>query len=627
LSSIKKSYLSTHGSSQTSQINRASRAFDQSISMKSRPKSIYYLYVLCYGAIIISLICQVVIKIVLDNTTSDLWHKRVLLNNAQYRTYFMTRIQITARGGTQQFSGAVTPEQLGLAATQLKGNVVNMNAIMVNLTRANEAIYDGGKYLNQAISNAMYTRNIQVTDFALQPLDQNFTSFETVNLVQNAMQRLNNLTNVSSTEGYNIFHYLVINTLNDFLANNAEITALFLDSVERQKRVLEDITLLFVIVSPIWLFITVQVLGMIIWKQYKIEKGLLLEFIGLHEPSVNDMYEIIKEFKEKLITEENLEEGFSADYLCKLKDMPTGGPEQVNSHAKHGRTVEYTKIKDRYYDYILKVTLFCLIVSAVIVGSYFYISTTTKRIYRMQDQLQFANQLSSNATLAYVSCVEVFVSNNTNQVAHRDPLDMLKTGIDHLQTIQDNIVEKFKRFDGGYSDDVEIVLFRNSSCTKLSGQPKDLCNSLLNASLPANLVDNIIHFREGLIGKLNDYEKVEKSSQAVLNAAAIPNIKTVLAQWSVAAASGNVLNEIITEQLKVFIDQSSHNCSIILVAFCLSFLVVGIQIWFQILSKVSQVNNQLKKVLSVFPPNLILSNKTLEKFMNETSHNIFKFKV
>jgi len=229
--------------------------------------------------------------------------------------------------------------------------------------------------------------------------------------------------------------------------------------------------------------------------------------------------------------------------------------------------------------------------------------------------------------LAYVSCVEVFVSNNTNQVAHRDPLDMLKTGIDHLQTIQDNIVEKFKRFDGGYSDDVEIVLFRNSSCTKLSGQPKDLCNSLLNASLPANLVDNIIHFREGLIGKLNDYEKVEKSSQAVLNAAAIPNIKTVLAQWSVAAASGNLLNEIITEQLKVFIDQSSHNCSIILVAFCLSFLVVGIQIWFQILSKVSQVNNQLKKVLSVFPPNLILSNKTLEKFMNETSHNIFKFKV
>jgi len=622
-----KAYLSTGASSATSQVNEVRRVFGQAVSIKSTPKFVHYLYCLCYGAILISLFSQIAIKIVLDETTSDLWHKRALLNNAQYRTYFMARIQVTARGGTQQYEGSVTPAQLGIRATQLKGNVVNMNNIMRNLTRANEAIYDGGKYLNQEISNAMYERNIRMTDFQGVPLvHENFTSFEVVGLVQNAMADLNALQNVSSQQGYNIFRYLVINTLNDFLWNNAHIVDVFLGSVDHQKKVLEDITLLFIIIAPIWLFITIKVLAMIVWKQYKIEKRLLLEFITLHEMSVNDLYESIKSFREKLMTEEALDEGFSADFVGKLKEGEQG--DLTNSQAKNEyRVVEYTKIKNRYYDYILKIVLFCMIMVAIILGSYFYVSTATKKIYRMQDQLQFANQLSSNTSLAYIAYIEAFVSNNTNPIMHKDPLTIMIDGISHLKYIEDEMLDKFKEMDGTYNEDVAFILFNNASCTKLMGEPQERCATLHGMNHSSALAEIIPSFRKGIMQKLEDYYMADKSNQTELVNVAIIDIQPILAEWSGSAALGNVLNEIITDHLAAYIDETSHDCSIILVGYCLSLFVVGLQIWFQILSKVSQVNNNLKKVLSVFPPNLILSNVELERFLNQTSNNLFKLKI
>ncbi len=623
-----KAYLSTGASSETSQVNEVRRIFGQAVSIKSTPKFVHYLYCLCYGAILISLFSQIAIKIVLDETTSDLWHKRALLNNAQYRTYFMARIQVSARGGTQQYEGSVTPAQLGIRATQLKGNVVNMNNIMRNLTRANEMIYDGGKYLNQDISNAMYERNIQMTDFLGQPLlDENFTSFEVVNLVQNAMAALNTLQNVSSQQGYNLFRYLVINTLNDFLWNNAQIVDVFLGSVDHQKKVLESITLLFIIIAPIWLFITIKVLGMIVWKQYKIEKKLLLEFITLHEISVSDLYENIKSFREKLMTEEALDEGFSADFVGKLKGDEQGGNLSHSQAKNEHRVVDYIKVKNRYYDYILKIVLFCMIMVAIILGSYFYVSTATKKIYRMQDQLQFANQLSSNTTLAYIAYIETFVSNNTNYISHKDPLTVMENGIVNLKKIEDEMLDKFKELDGTYNDDVAFILFNNASCSKLMGEPQERCGTLHGMNRSSALAEIIPSFRQGIIQKLEDYELADKSNQTELTAVCIIGIQPILAEWSGAAALGNVLNEIITDHLAAYIDETSHDCSIILVGYCLSLFVVGLQIWFQILSKVSQVNNSLKKVLSVFPPNLILSNVELERFLNQTSNNIFKLKI
>ncbi len=173
-----------------------------------------------------------------------------------------------------------------------------------------------------------------------------------------------------------------------------------------------------------------------------------------------------------------------ADLLTDKELLPEKGrpklsaalnPHNNNSVAAYHKnhiikSVNYSQMVKRYYKYTLLITLYVLTLFAIIFANFISASHSTKIIYKKQQQLQFANQLSVGCIVGYISMVELFVSNDTNSIQHLSPQDSLIQTLGQIDDYQKEANTIFMNSnDGDYDPQVSALLFNSNECSGLTG--------------------------------------------------------------------------------------------------------------------------------------------------------------
>lgn len=118
--------------------------------------------------------------------------------------------------------------------------------------------------------------------------------------------------------------------------------------------------------------------------------------------------------------------------------------------------------------------------------------------------------------------------------------------------------------------------------------------------------------------KVLTYLKTDKSSMNNLFAAALDNLNTFIETFDTIAAEAQLLAKIINTNLGQSISEAYFQRKLILIIFIISLFIIGTMIWIQILTRLKEVDNNLKNVLQVLPAELVLENFELKKFLFKT---------
>ncbi len=615
-----RSKITDETSSKASHLNEVFKAFQLAINTKSYQKSFNFLCLIFYGVIFITLVAEAVLKMVLDNTMDHLITKTSLLNYAQRRNVYALMIHNTARGSVLTIGGLLTTADLNLADSTLRGNLANMEMALDAIIQSNEGILNNLSSESDEIKAMLFKTDIAIQGNLVDSTDETtefITHFQHADMLANVIAYLDNLDLLGSPAGAQAFTFVTHNTVNGFLVKNQEITNVFQDSVDKQKESLQTLINLIVIILPILLAGVVFLVAVIIWKQYTVQKRHLLAFLKLNPGMVQKILENLRTLEKKLIDQEKLYEQKAPHLIYRLER----NTEFINYHKGHNlQFIRSGKMQRRYFLYIFRVLFYIALLIAIVIVNYVCISNAINGIYRQQRQLQYANYISSTVSVTYNAFTESFATKNTNYVKGQPPADLFKQGITAVGGIQANIYSEFKLENGGYDPDVKAILFEEVDCNHFVTAGYDNCVSLQNLGLPNKMVSLISLYKNQLENKYAQYLAVDKSSLGVLIATAVSKLGYILAPYRVSASEAQMINVITSEKLIDSVGDLYGLGMVILVIFSMTLAVVSTLIWFQILTKVREVNNDFKKVLAVLPPNIILSSFLLKSFLNKTSN-------
>ena len=132
-----------------------------------------------------------------------------------------------------------------------------------------------------------------------------------------------------------------------------------------------------------------------------------------------------------------------------------------------------------------------------------------------------------------------------------------------------------------------------------------------------------IHIKDSLRTRdIRHNNNNNKSSLAGLVVVALKKAQYLLPSQGIIGAEAQLLNQIIDTNLTKSILTANNQRGFILYIFSISLIVVCLLIWFQVLLRLNEGDNDFKKVLQVLPPNLILSSSMLKLFLKQTSQDI-----
>ena len=620
-------YLSSHGSSQKSGEKASNKAFKAAILAKSYPRSFNVLCVVFYGVILLTFISQIIMKYVSDDTMTDLTIKKDLLKYSEQRSYRAMMQVVNVVGGVLEIQGALA---VGGAISGLDVVAANLLTHSSALRDANNEMVKNTNALEESIQKKLFQPNVRMYGTYSSTDDEtyeNMTSFQAAAKLINAAETFAGLDDWVSLAGYNSLYYIDSNTMDDFESECLEITEIFIGSVAEQKQQYQDTTTICLILTPFLLIGIGFLLTVIILNQYRIEKKQMNALIKVRSSEMKEVFDRIKKFQKGLINEEISEYNWFHNITEDLKIVSSLQIEQrvpVYSKKQDDQTIKYKKFRKRYYQYILKVVLY--ISALVTINIWDWISTkhSTKVIYNLEDQLQFANHVSNRVTVAYTSFALLFTTNNTMLIERKKPLQAMIDGAAETKTLQNEVIYKFQDINGEYNPEVKSIIFDDDpSCSRITGDNYAKCVLLVNTGQPINMISALSVLQNILTNKYQDYENADKSTMTALLTVAYQNIATLLPNFIVIVYEAQYIANIIDEVLIGQIEDIKRNRSWVLGVFSVGLVFVSVLIWFHILKRIREVYNDFKKVLQIFPPGLVLSSYLLKKFLKRTSDRSF----
>jgi len=620
-------YISSHHSSQRSVERTSNKAFRAAIIKKSYPKSFVALCVAFYGIILITFISQIIMKVVSDSTMKDLQTKKDLLKNSEQRSYKAALIQINAIGAAQQLKGALSS---GGVLSGVPTVVTNLQQRLEGMQAANEKMVEYAYSLDEDIQKELFREDVTLVgtylDSSSSTYSKEVNNFQAAQEFTNAVKALKGLSDPVSTAGYNMFNYLNINIMDDFQYKSVQITDLFTNSVEKQKQSYQSVITLCLVLTPSLLAGIGVLLALIIFNQYRIEQKNLKAFIKIKPTGVKDIADRLASFKKNLINEETFESKWFAN-LGEDLDLPPETEKGSSYSKKHNnQIIRYNEFRQRYMKYIGRVAGYIFILIGITIWDLVSTKKAIKVIYNYQDQLQFANYISSRVTAGYASFPILFFTNNTMKVEHLTAYEALAQASKEVTAIQSEIPGMFLDVDGNYIPDVKTIIYDNDpTCSTMPSDALSYCQALVNTGQPVNMIAAVAVYQGYLSTKTSDYENADKSTSATILASAYKNIQTFLPNFYLIATEAQMIADVVDVNLTSKISETENNRTIIIVIFSIALVIVSTLIWFHILQVIREVYNDFKKVLQIFPPSLVLSSYLLKKFLKRTSNEPLLF--
>ena len=610
--------------SKYSRYKRQEKAFQRGIASKYYPRAFNFWASLFYSVVFITFVSQIILFEVSRVTMKNLVMKKNLLKFSQIRFYQMLRLNVNSVGAYVTIDSVVNVTG---NLREIPSVLDNMKSFLPGLLNANNMIIESLYKLDTDLIRQLYSSDVRIWG---SPYDMTLKQFAYINqfqLMDRILTAINSIfvnhKTLFSDLGLHLFEFVALNTINDFVYKSFEMKNYFLDLVNREKDYFQDVIILCLLTTPFLLVGVGLMLIFIIWNQYKIEKNYMLAFIKLNSRKVKNIMKSLKSFERGLKNEENFSHSQSLNWFVDLTTLPKE-EQGTNSHKRQQtQRIDYKQIRSRYKGFSIKVTAYIAILIGILVGNYLTANSSKETIYRRQSQLNFANELSSFVALSYTTFTILFVWNNTCSVNKMKPLDAGIEILSDIRTLQGKMPQVFQEKDGSYDPIVEALLISKNSCADLTNNSLFYCNVLKNEfGQQTFLLPSMAAFEKLAQKKIKDYQDCNKTTmESILNTSFIDQ-KLYLANFVTIGGQAQLISERVDHNLTESIDDAELQRTAFFITFSICMFCVSLLVWFQILSKLREIDNDFKKVLQVFPSTLILSSFFLKSFLKKSSQEI-----
>jgi len=551
----------------------------------------------------------------LDNITDNIQQKKEVMVNAQKKSLYMSVAQTSLRTMHDLYAGTLAVAELGMIAKPGSAYIPINLGYIEPLLEANSQILSSSSLVDEASRNVLFDRD--VTIYYPNDTSDNLTSFQaTDTMIQTLLQVINSYIETSSVDA-TLWNFTTINLLNDLPVKNDEIAQVTLDAGYAQIRNIQSFirkydVLVFVLLASLYFIV-----NFIIWSQYHRSKHNLIKLTNLSQRGVQSTLDNLQKFEKSLQEEENLSEPQFTTLLEAFRASPLTAMTKDRIREFALKTPNYQGINKRYQLYTLKATIPLVILSLIFVLDMSFAVKSTDYFNTKLYQMSTITHLNTICARALSASIELPIGNDTTLITNMKTSEAVQSFIKEIASYREEIMVSFLNEDILSIPSAKTILFGNA-CDIMPSTEMSYCTTFHRKGYNTSFVQLLGVFEETILERYLDYENSDKSAVS-LHQNRILNLDTILSLRRLMGTELLTILDILLDNLEKESANFDRNRKVTFSVNCISFIICVGVLWIFIMDPLKQKDNKFKRLLQIFPAELVLANFSLKLFLVETS--------
>ena len=608
--------------SRVSSRTRILKAFKAALEVKHSPKLLRIVCVLFYLFLVAIIFSLVFLKLTLDSSTETLNVKKDILSSAQLRTQNLASIEGILRPLSDLGTGRLVNSDFGLVASPITIYFTIARVYLTALITTNEQIFTNAYLLEEDVRSSLFEKDVRIYGTNLQMSEAeyiNVTSFQGTQIIIETIFKMLAVAEIDVTQSVPQFDFFLRNALNDLLVKNTEISSNFLQSAREEIDDIQFIIITYLILAFILLGIVNFTLLLNVWKQYVREKNNMIAFTRLNINEVKIVMNKINHFKNVLEKDSSFEESQGMPSIAEFAKVSDLG-NYKRTVKEHVKTPRYSGITRKYLLYVRSWAVFLGFLVGVIIWSALtaqgYLSSFKDKLH----QLDFMNRMNTKVNLATLIFMELTPYNGQTLIENvRTEIGALNV-INDIKNIRNELNEVIVNSDLINIGKIERTLFYNG-CAELDPSSASYCKVLSIKGIQSAFLQLITAFENFIVDRYNAF-LVSDRTTASLKEIEVTGYDTLISLKRILTMEIAIISSTVSKTLEDYIKNGNNQRNLVFVVCSICLLILLCLVWVYILKRLSEADNQFKKVLRMLPGDLVFSSFLLKSFLMKTSHGL-----
>ena len=620
---VKENESSVASKSKFDMQEKISKTFEQAVGTKYYSNIYKCLLALVYSVFLGMLVSLVVLSQTLNSDLDLLQGRKDLMINLEMENVLV----IDAQRYIQILSGYISGEQDENdynAEFKTPSLLSLLSSDISEMSEFNQNFLKDMETLDASNRERLFIKDVKIFYNSFGDSDETFTRFTIIEAIQKMLElesKAVGLAKVTLSDALTDFNLIMRNSLNDFLVKNQErIDAILNSSDSNKSKAFSQLDSNWIATLVGMTCLAVLYSGMIA-KQYQREKQNLVAFTKLNPKRVKNLESKLTAFMTTIENEEELKPIQSVDESSYTKD---GNLRIESLNSQNGKGEDRGLIL-KYALYIvhfmIALAVVMVFVSVSCIQARNAISDLNSKLYR----LMFVERSMSRINLAMAVPIELLAGNDTTLVENKYPSVELANMIAELNTIQNSFLGYFDSSGSSDSAFVNEILFEDA-CAPLEKNTNQYqsCQQLkkgLDSGYSSGFLQFIDYLREVLKNVQSEYQGSDKGTSSLAELQK-EYINDELAPFMVMRPINTMLVAELDWQFEKQIEKSQRQNNLLNALLYVFIVVICIGLYFSLLKKIGESDNEFKEVLRVFPSSLIFSNFILKSYLRKTSPGV-----
>ena len=602
--------IASSQASRTSHKKNVLDAFSAAVSAKSYSRSSVLMILLFYLGLVSVFAIQFGLVVALEKNFSTFQLKKDLLNVEQRRRYFLLLTNFQVRTSIDVISGTIQATEFGvispLVALMVLGNT--WTGPLASFVESNRELFNNCTGLEDYVRESVFEKNIRHYQYEDSNSIIKVDSFQSADLFSEEILGIGKLLMAyQGAEALARFTVTAQNSLNDLFINIEHNLEVFLDSVHRQRENIDAVVQGFLIAILIWLGCVAVFFAAFLRRLYLKEQRNLFAVTKLDVKALNVTLENMKAFRDKIVTKRSNERSKGA--IVKDKEQNVGS-----------KTPVFTGVRNKYLIYLPKFLPFLITTIGFIVGNSIAVNRSLDKLQSIQEIINQSMDTICIITTAFISAEEMLLLNDAASIKNHAPSVELAQQIGAIDSVKNGLLNFLTQDNQGLVNSEIINIFLSDGC-QYSADLAVLCQVLDLFGQKSGVI-NLLNYLQGiLIEKLQKFNQSDGSKED-LRKTFLLNIDILTTATSIVTSEITLVTDILSEDFGETMKNAKKNRDVIFVFFSLTLLTQGFYIWFKVLGKLREAENQFKNVLETLPAHVALANFLLKSFLIRTSQGV-----
>ena len=572
------------------------------------------------ASLCIVLICiflsQISLRSFLQAGLDNLRMKKDILKSSQLRDYLLVNTQM------YWFTLPFYSDEEFVEVNQLPPLEVFQHVVqdqVLQLANTNTALLRSTDSLDSTTRQALFQKNLKVYNNITEDQESDFVYLNTFEVIDRLVViSLNTIfTNFSEqTDEQKQANRLYIDAMNDLLLRSQSISASTFRSLDKvREEAFLKINICYV--PPISLLTIFMLLtGIVITKLYFEEKKNMIALVRLNPQRIQQLVVSLESFKKALELEKDYD-GKSLRRSLMPGNFGDGLTNRINYKKEQCLVPKCKVLRRRYLVYALRLIVF-LSIGAWLVLYFSNIPRSWIDSARVQqDQLYFSNWMRLRISIDYTESLALISLNGTMVLENLSPTDQFAQMQRDYNKKKDGIFGTLLQDNKDHDSQLSNILLVDG-CSSLSAEFKGLCDGLKVDIANPSYVQIFYKLQSILEDRYQMYMASDKTGYSLYSIIGETGDPLYLSTV-VLIEQSRVISDIIDERYEHDYLRMKRRLDVNLGIYVSVFIILALIGWLYLFSRLLETSNDFKRVLRVFPGDLVLSSFILKTFLLRTS--------